>query len=79
MTPYRTLILVNLQNVGNFNMKIANKSQNLGNFFIFGKYMGQIYHQLGKCMGHFSFSQWHIPTKKYLENREYSMHVYIEI
>ena len=69
MTPFQTLILVKqwvvifLQNVGKFNINFAKMSQNRGTFLIFGKYMGPTF---GKCMGQFSFSQRHIPTKKIL-------------
>ena len=62
-------ILANLTSI------LQKKSQNLGKFEIFGKYMGPIFGQnFGKCMGQFSFSQRHIPTKKNLEyprGREY--------
>ena len=57
-----------LPNLGQFYMNICKNSQNRGKFLIAGKCMGPIYSKFGKCMGQFSFSQRHIPTKK---NREY--------
>ena len=65
--PISTKFSKNRQHFGKFNINFANKSQNQGKFLIAGKYMGPIFgSKFGKCMGQFSFSQRHIPTKKHL-------------